>query len=157
MDSFGNVYEWVGLRADMQSEKAIRAYLKALAGSVMNEALASMVREGLIGGETALRLGMEILVMIGEEADVEHGGPGEAELAEPEKVEHGALPEGKKETSEVESTPVEEEVKPKKRRRQGEPPPLEKHCPVCGVPLSGKGAVGCRKHWRQVKAEMTGE
>jgi len=26
-------------------------------------------------------------------------------------------------------------------------------CPVCGVPISAS-AVGCRKHWRQVKREM---
>lgn len=29
----------------------------------------------------------------------------------------------------------------------------QRTCPICGVPLS-RGAIGCRKHWRQVKKEM---
>ena len=39
-----------------------------------------------------------------------------------------------------------------KRARKADGAEEVRTCPVCGVPLS-KGAVGCRKHWHQIKKQ----
>jgi len=137
--------------AEVRVEQACRQLLTGMALETVNEGLNGLLQGGVIDDRIATRLGLEFITGLGAKTP-------ETRQATPPAVsapEVAALGDGEAASADedaalkiVECT-ARAETEEQDDAENDEP----NRCPVCGIRISAS-AVGCRAHWRQVKAGM---
>ena len=162
--------EFTAMLLGERTEAAARQLVHALGFNAMRQATESLATQGLISSDCAAHIILDLMgtLSIGEDQierlerlglDVPAElGEGDGPIALQAVFSSTRMTVHSEEVAEDAPDP-REQLRAIKRRVEakdngkGQAGEDEHTCPICGDPIS-RQAVGCRKHWRQVKKDM---
>jgi len=164
--------EFTAMLLGERTEAAARQLVHALGFNAMRQATESLATQGLISNDCAAHIILDLMgtLSIGDDQAERLQRLG---LDVPDELGEGGGPMALQavfsstrisvhaEAAKEDVPDPREQLRAIKARVDGkdngkgesEPGDGEHTCPVCGDPIS-RQAVGCRKHWRQVKKDM---